>query len=367
MAEGDQGDPDDKTEAPSQKRIDDAREKGDVPRSIEVNSWFILSAIAFIISIMANSTSGSGPRLSAFLEHAGQFSVTQADMWRLSGHFMLVLASYLYVPFAVAVVASLMGPMLQHFPTPQMDNLMPKLSRISPMAGISRVFGKEAFGQVIKSLAKLAIISGVVSIAVWGERDKIAALPKMELTAILDFAHSALLRMLIAVLAIHAFVAGGDYLFQWFSWQKRLRMSHQDIKDEYKQQEGSPEVKNKLRQLRRSFARRAMMGQVPKATVVIANPTHFAVALQYEAGMRAPVCLAKGVDVLALRIRALAEDHNVPVIVDPPLARSLYRLVEIDEEIPLDLYKPVAEIIGYVMRLRQRRATRVPERQLREP
>jgi flagellar biosynthesis protein FlhB len=135
-------------------------------------------------------------------------------------------------------------------------------------------------------------------------------------------------------------------------------MTKQEVKDEYKQQEGSPEVKNKLRQLRRNFARRMMMGKVKKASVVVMNPTHFAVALQYEPGLRAPICVAKGVDTLALKIRAEAEKHNVPVVEDPPLARSLYRLVDIDSEIPLDLYKPVAEIIGYVMRLRARRTRR---------
>jgi flagellar biosynthetic protein FlhB len=257
--------------------------------------------------------------------------------------------------------------MLQHIPTPSLEHLMPKLSRVSPASGLSRVMGKDAVAQAVKSLAKLVIVGGVVSVALWGERANIARLPDMDMSAILDFARLALMHILMAVLAIHAFVAGGDYLFQWFSWQKRLMMSRQDLKDEYKQQEGNPEVKNKLRQLRRNFARRVMMGNVRKATVVIANPTHFAVALQYTEGMAAPICVAKGVDVLALRIRKLAEDHDVPVIEDRPLARSLYRLVEIDAEIPLDLYKPVAEIIGYVMRLRQRRAAPRPERQMRQP
>ena len=357
---------DDKTEVPSQKRIDDAREKGDVPRSAEINSWFILSGAALTLSMMGNAQ-GGGPHLTGFFEQAAQFSATQAEMTRLGGQFLSVLGSYLILPFGVAVAAAISGPLLQHIPTPSIEHLMPKLSRVSIGSGLSRVMGKDAVAQAVKSLAKLVIVGGVVSVALWGERANLARLPDMELSAILDFARLALMHILMAVLAIHAFVAGGDYLFQWFSWQKRLMMSRQDMKDEYKQQEGNPEVKNKLRQLRRNFARRAMMGNVKKATVVIANPTHFAVALQYTEGMPAPICVAKGVDVLALRIRKLAEEHDVPVIEDRPLARSLYRLVEIDAEIPLDLYKPVAEIIGYVMRLRQRRAAPRPERQMRQP
>jgi len=363
MAEDDQ---DDKSELPSQKKIDDARAKGDVPRSSEINSWFVLAGAAFTISMMANGQGGA-PRLSGFIEQAGSFSATKAEMARLTGQFLILIGHYLALPFGIAVTAAVMGQVLQHVPTPSMDHLMPKFSRVSPASGLSRVLGKDALAQAIKSLAKLVIVGGVVSVALWGERVNISHLPDMEMSAILDFARAALMHILIAVLAIHAFVAGGDYLFQWFSWQKRLMMSKQDLKDEHKQQEGSPEVKNKLRQLRRDFARRVMAGNVKKATVVIANPTHFAVALEYREGMQAPVCVAKGVDVLALRIRKLAEDNNVPVVEDVPLARTLYRLVEIDEQIPLDLYKPVAEIIGYVMRLRQRRAAPRLERQMRQP
>ena len=360
MAENDQ---DDKTEAPSQKRLDDARAKGDVPRSTEINSWFILSGAAFTISIMG----GSGAKLTGFWEQAGHFSASKVEMSRLSGDFFLTLVDFLTLPFAIAVTAAAIGPLLQHIPTPSLEHLMPKMSRVSPAAGLARVLGKGAVAQAIKSVAKLAIVGSVVTLAMWSERQRLAMLPDMELSAILDVARAALMHILIAVLSIHAFVAGGDYLFQWFSWHKRLMMSRQDLKDEFKQQEGSPEVKNKLRQLRRNFARRTMMSKVPKATVVIANPTHFAVALQYDEGMRAPVCVAKGVDVLALRIRKLAEEHDVPVIEDRPLARSLYKLVEVDGQIPLDLYKPVAEIIGYVMRLRQRRAAPRRERRVSEP
>ncbi len=347
-------DDEDKTEAPSQKRLDDARSKGDVPRSIEINSWFILSGLALIIGFYSSAVSG-GLSLSIFFAQSATFTASRANMMSVFDEILNSLRQYLLIPFLVATLAALAGPLLQHFPTSSLDHAYPKLSRVSPFEGIKRVLGSAALAQFVKSLAKLVIVATVISVSLWGERNHIGELPDMDASTLLEFAQKALLRILIAVISIYAFVAGGDYFFQWINWQKRLRMSRQDLKDEFKQQEGSPEIKNKLRQMRRKLSRSAMMGRIPKATVIVTNPTHFAVALQFEEGMRAPICIAKGVDVLALRIRQLANEYDIPIIEDRPLARSLYRLVEVDDEIPLDLYKPVAEIIGYVMRLRMRR------------
>ena len=354
-------DDDDKTEAPSQKRLDDARAKGDVPRSIEVNSWFVLSGLTLIVGFY-NSTFSKGFSLSRFFSEAASYSANQSTMLPILWEVLSTLGEYLLVPFTIATAAALIGPLAQHFPTPSLDHAMPKLSRVSPFEGIKRVMGSGALAQFVKNLAKLIIVGTVVSMSLWGERNHLGELSDMDASALLEFARNALIRILIAVVSIYALVAGGDYFFQWLSWQKRLRMSRQDLKDEYKQQEGSPEIKNKLRQMRRKLSRSAMMGNLPKATVIVTNPTHFAVALKFDEGMRAPVCVAKGVDVLALRIRQLANEHDIPIVEDRPLARSLYRLVEVDEEIPLDLYKPVAEIIGYVMRLRMRRRRPVYEK-----
>jgi len=347
-------DDEDKTEAPSQKRLDDARSEGDVPRSIEINSWFILSGLALIVGFYSSALS-SGFSLSIFFTQSASFTASRDNMTHVLDEVFISFRQYLLIPFGVASLAALVGPLIQHFPTPSLDHAMPKLSRVAPLDGIKRVLGSGALVQFVKSLAKLVIVGTVISFSLWSERNHIAELPDMDALALLDFAQKSVLRIFIAVVSIYALVAGGDYFFQWMNWQKRLRMSRQDLKDEYKQQEGSPEVKNKLRQIRRKLSRSAMMGGIPKATVIVTNPTHFAVALQFEEGMRAPICVAKGVDVLALRIRQLADEYDIPIIEDRPLARSLYRLVEVDDEIPLDLYKPVAEIIGYVMRLRMRR------------
>jgi flagellar biosynthetic protein FlhB len=158
--------------------------------------------------------------------------------------------------------------------------------------------------------------------------------------------------MLGTVVAILAIVATADYLFQYRHWFERQKMSVRELKEEFKQTEGDPAIKAKIRQLRQNRARKRMMAAVPKASVIITNPTHYAVALQYDRGMNAPVCLAKGIDTLALKIREVAAEHNIPVVENPPLARALHATVEMDQEVPPEHYRAVAEVIGYVMRLR---------------
>ena len=172
-------------------------------------------------------------------------------------------------------------------------------------------------------------------------------------TLILPFTRSLAMHMLGAVVAILAIVAAADYLFQYRQWFERHKMSLRELKEEFRQTEGDPTVKGKLRQLRQTRMRKRMMAAVPKASVVITNPTHFAVALKYERGMNAPVCVAKGVDLIARKIRDVAREHDVPVVENPPLARALHGTVEVDQEIPPEHYRAVAEIIGYIMRLRR--------------
>ena len=159
------------------------------------------------------------------------------------------------------------------------------------------------------------------------------------------------LKVLGAVVAVLALIAAADYLFQYRQWYERQKMSLRELKDEFKQTEGDPAVKGKIRQIRQARMRRRMMTAVPKASVVITNPTHFAVALQYERGMTAPVCVAKGADLIARKIREIATEHGIPIVENPPLARALHGTVEIDQEIPAEHYQAVAEVIGYVMRL----------------
>ena len=204
-----------------------------------------------------------------------------------------------------------------------------------------------------KGLFKLTALGAVMTAILWPERDRLEALLRFDPSSLLDVTTSMSLHLMGAVVAILAIVAVGDYLFQYRSWYQRQKMSLQEIKEEFKQSEGDPHVKGRMRQLRQARMKKRMMAAVPKASVIITNPTHYSVALQYERGMSAPVCVAKGVDSMAFRIRKIAREHDVPIVENVSLARALYATVDIDEEIPVEHYHAVAEIIGYVMGLRR--------------
>jgi flagellar biosynthetic protein FlhB len=188
----------------------------------------------------------------------------------------------------------------------------------------------------------------------WPERGRLEALTHSDPAAIIPVSKGLVLKLLGIVVAMLAFVAAADYLFQYRQWYERQKMSLRELKEEFKQSEGDPAIKGKMKQVRQLRMRRRMIAAVPKAAVVITNPTHYAIALEYERGMDAPVCVAKGVDAMALKIREIADKHSVPIVENPPLARALHATVDIDQPIPPEHYKAVAEVIGYVMRLRRK-------------
>jgi flagellar biosynthetic protein FlhB len=255
------------------------------------------------------------------------------------------------IPVLLLALAAICGNMIQHRLVWSVDVLMPKLSRISPMAGAKRLFSKQALANFLKGLLKLAVVGSVFVALMWPERRRFEDMVTLDPEVLLPLTRVLALKLFGSVVAILAVIAAADYLFQYRQWHERQKMSLREVKDEYKQSDGDPKIKAKIRQLRASRARKRMMAAVPKATVVITNPTHFAVALQYERGMNAPICVAKGIDSLALKIREVAGKHDVAVVENPPLARTLYAVVEIDQEVPAEHYKAVAEVIGYVMRL----------------
>jgi flagellar biosynthetic protein FlhB len=353
MAEGQESD--DRTEEPTQRRLDKAIERGDVPKSIEVNTWFVLGGFGLaIVSLGGPVSRDLAIALKAYLMNAHAVPDDGRGLMFVGRHAFMTLLTALSLPLGLILLAALGGSLIQHKPLWTFEPLMPQFSRISPGSGFKRIFGKEAFVQFIKGLVKIAVVGVVVSMTLWGQRDRLAAFVQMDAANILPATQTLIGELFAKTLAILAFLAMGDFVYQRVTWQKRQRMTKQELKEEYKETEGSPETKNRIRQIRATRFRKRMMSQVPQATVVIANPTHFAVALKYEAGMPAPICVAKGMDGLALRIRALAEENGVPVVENPPLARALHATVKVDEEIPVEHYKLVAEVIGYVLRLRRR-------------
>jgi flagellar biosynthesis protein FlhB len=346
---------DDRTEEPTQRRLDEAIKRGDVAKSVEINTLFVLGGFALAVLTVADDVARSlGLELRGFLMNAHLVPADGRGLTAVTRHAAWAGLTALALPLAFVLAAGLAGGALQHRPLWTTQPMRPQLSRISPLSGAKRLFGPEALMQFVKGLLKIAIVGAVGAAVLWHERDRLEALVRLDPTALMPATLALALKLLGGVLSIYAFVAVGDAIYQRVTWMRRQRMSKRELKEEFKEQEGNPEIKAKLRQIRAARLKKRMMTAVPTATVVITNPTHYAVALKYERGMAAPVCVAKGVDSLALRIRAVATEHRVPVVENPPLARALHATVAVDDEIPVEHYKAVAEVIGYVLRLRRR-------------
>jgi flagellar biosynthetic protein FlhB len=352
MAEGDDTE---RTEEPSQKKLDDARKRGDIPKSQEINTWFMLAAGTLALSMFGTS----GPvsltgSMRGILEHAHDVRLDGGSIMLFGRSIFMSAMEAVAMPLVLLMVAGVLGNLIQHPPLWTTEPLAPKFSKISPMAGFGRIFSKQSLVTFLKGLVKIGIIGAVLLTVLWPERERFALTVQMDIARLGGFILDEMVSVFVATVAVLAVLALGDWLYQRHTWYQKLRMSVQELKEEYKQQEGNPEIKAKIRQLRNERSRRRMMAAVPTATVVITNPTHFAVALKYETGMTAPICVAKGLDAVALRIRALAEESGVPTVENPPLARTLYANVEIDGVIPDEHYRAVAEVIGYVYRLKNK-------------
>ena len=353
MAEGE--DDSQKTEEPTQRRLDDAREKGDVAKSQEIPGWFILATglalLAFIFPPMARTMATD---LEVFFAEAHNFSVDPHGMMRMMQSTAWEIAAVVGLPVLFLAVAGFAGHYVQQGMLFTTEKIQPKLSKLNPIDGFKRNFGPQGIANFLKGVGKMALVAGAAFLVLYPKREILAGLPALDLAHVLGIIRQSAIELLLASLVVYAIIAGLDYLFQRQSFMKRNRMSRREIKDELKQSEGDPMVRAKLRQLRQERAQRRMMTQVPDATVIVTNPTHYAIALYYEQGETpAPVCVAKGVDEVALRIRELASEHSVPIVEDPPLARALWATADLDEEIPTEQFQAVAKVIGYVLSLAQ--------------
>jgi flagellar biosynthetic protein FlhB len=272
---------------------------------------------------------------------------------QLAGQLEYVVVAAIGVPMLLLALAALAGNMMQHRLVWSGESLKPKLNKISLGAGAKRIFGKQAAANFLKGLFKVVALGAVMTAILWPERHRLESMVRFDPAALLGVTTTMTIHLLGTVVAVLAIIAIGDYLFQYRTWYERQKMSLQEIKEEFKQSEGDPHIKGRMRQLRAARMKKRMMAAVPKASVIITNPTHYSVALQYERGMPAPLCLAKGADNIAFKIREVAREHDIPIIENVALARALYATVEIDEEIPVEHYQAVAQVIGYVMRLRR--------------
>ena len=342
-----------KTEDATPQRLRDARKKGDVAKSQEIPSWLLLAASTLVL------TSFSGPVaryfggwLRGYFDLAAQYSFDAANIRVLARQTVMHALGGMGLLLGLLMVFALAGHVVQVGVMWAPDKIVPKLSKLSMIEGGKRIFGTQALANFLKGLAKMGLVGLAAFAAVWPRRESLAGLPWLDLAALLPVVREAALALMLAALSVFALVAAADYAWQRASFMKRMRMSRKDVRDELKNTEGDPQIRARLRQIRAERSRQRMMQAVPKASVVIVNPTHYAVALRYAPDETpAPVCVAKGIDALALRIKEVAKAADVPVVEDAPLARALYGSTEVDHEIRTEHFKAVAKIIGYVMGL----------------
>ena len=351
MAEGE--DKSEKTEEPTDRKLRQAREEGDVPKSQEVSGWFTLAAGLAMLAFLAPGMSRSlAEMLQVFLAQPHELAVDPTGALTLVAATAMRLVLVVGLAFVMLLIAAIFGNIVQTGVMFTPKKIAPKIDKLDPIKGVTRMFGPEGWMNFFKGVGKMTIVGLAIAAVLWPRRNELAVLPGVAPVGILQEVYSAAIQLMIAALIAYTVIAVLDFLFQRKQYIDRNKMSRKEIRDEMKDTEGDPMIRAKLRQIRQERAQRRMMARVPDAAVVITNPTHYAVALEYEQGRTpAPICIAKGTDEVALRIRALAEEHDIPIVEDPPLARGLFASVELEEVIPAEHFTAVAKVIGYVLML----------------
>lgn len=353
MAEGEEQDKSQKTEDPTQKRLDESRKKGQVPLSREVNNWIMIFAGAIIVVVF-------GPYIGRQLREA-MFAFIQkphelTNIPEVLSTVTLDIFTIMALPVLLLIIAAAAGPIAQIGLLFAPEAIKPQASRISPLKGFQRLFSMRSIVEFVKGLFKLVVISAVAYFVLTPFFSGIDHFVQSPLNLMISDLISLIARLLVGVLFILFLVAGLDVFYQRYEHNQNLKMSRQEIKDEYKQTEGDPHVKARLRQLRMERARTRMMQAVPESDVVITNPTHYSIVLKYkpEEGMDAPICTAKGVDDLAMRLRERAKEFDIPLVENKPLARALFDTIEVNDKVPPEHYEAVARVISYVFKLKNK-------------
>lgn len=343
-----------KTEQATPKKKQDARKKGQVAKSSELPGAFILffSFLAFILF-------GSFIKEHFYNLFYGTLNdllltdLTLSNIMPLFNQLMTEILLILSPVFLISVVVAVLGNYVQIGFMLTGEPLMMKFSKLNPVEGFKKMFSMRVLVDFLKTLLKLVLIGAIVFSSLWGEKDSLLNLAGLPLDGMLKYVSNLTVMLGIKIGLALVVLAGFDYMYQRYEYEKNLRMSKQDIKDEYKKSEGDPLIKGKIKEKQRRMALQRMMQDVPKADVVITNPTHYAVAVQYEAGkMEAPKVLAKGTDFVALKIREAAKQNGIITMENRPLARALYDQVEIGQSIPAELFQAVAEVLAYVYRMK---------------
>ena len=346
-----------RTEEPTQRRLAEARRKGDVAKSSEAPAFMALAATALVLVMAGGSISRDlAAKLLPFIERPDSFELSGPGALKIMNLTLQAIAPAGAVMLA-AMAAAVAGNVMQTGFIWAPSKLAPDPSKVSPGAGFARIFGPDGLVNFLKSFAKLLAVAAAAWMVLRPRADTLAMLGRMDVAAILPLSAQWLQALAIGALIVFGVIAGADWFWQRQRFMQKMRMSREELKQDTKETEGDPHIKAKLRQKRMAASRRRMIQSVPKATLVVMNPTHYAVALRYVQGeTAAPLCVAKGVDALALKIKEVALAHEISVIEDPPLARALYAAIDVDETIPREHYEAVAKIVGVIMGAGQRRA-----------
>ena len=345
-----------KTEEPTSKKRSDAAKKGQVARSQELNTAFVLLVGFFVLKLLWEYIYGNIAEYTIYIySHLMRSTDTESIVELFLGIVLLMVKTAFPVMLAIMAV----GLAINFYQVGLLFNtekLEPKLSNLNPINGFGRIFSKRSLVELVKSLFKIAIIGSFLYLYL---KDEIPFMPQFiyyDLSTSLVEISKIIFNMVFQVIAVIMIMAILDLAYQKWQLTQDLKMTKQEVKDEFKQMEGDPQIKGKIKQKQREMAMMRMMQEVPKADVIVTNPTHFAVALQYHQGMVAPLVLAKGQDIVALKIKEIARESRVPIVENKPLARALYASVEVGENVPQELYKAVAEVLAYVYRLKHRYA-----------
>lgn len=344
-----------KTEEPSERKISKAKEEGDIAISQDAKSFIMLVGMLFVIWLAVPLMGKWFYMLSVkFIEAPDSIPTDPKHLQLLLIHTALGLFKILAIPFAVFMLLGIFASVAQTGFIFAPKKLEPNWNKLNVFAQLPNFINMKKIVESLKGIIKIAAITFVAILVIKPYLSKVNLLPSMEVMAILRFIHQIVILLIFTVVIAVLIIALGDFAYQKYSHLKKLRMTRQEVKDEYKQMEGDPLVKSRIRQIRMERARHRMMEAVPRADVVVVNPTHYAVALEYKMEkMDAPIVVAKGLDNVALRIREIAEENEVPVVENPPLARALFASTELDQMIPEEHFKAVAEVIRYVMQLKK--------------
>lgn len=343
-----------KTEEPSERKISKAKEEGDIAVSQDAKSFIMLLGMLFVIWLVLPLMFKWFYVYSVkFIENPDTIPVDERHFRLLMYQSVLALIKILGIPFAIFIVLGIFASVAQTGFIYAPKKLEPNWKKLNIFAALPEFINMKKIVESLKGIIKITVIAFIAILVIRPYLEKVNLMPTMDTMAILSFIHKIVVLLIFTVVIAVLAIAIADYAYQKYQHLKKLRMTKQEVKDEYKQMEGDPLVKSRIRQIRMERARHRMMDAVPKADVVIVNPTHYAVALKYDMdNMDAPIVVAKGLDNLALRIRELAEENEVPIVENPPLARALFASVELDQSIPAEHFKAVAEVIGYVMQLK---------------